>query len=192
VTRMTTTNTTTPPDLLPLTAGDWTLDSAHSSVAFAIRHLGISKVRGVFHDVDVRVTVGESLDATSVSATIAVASIDTGNADRDAHVLSAELVDAERRPTMVFRSTKVSAASDDTWTLAGDLTIGDVTRPVALAAELGGVQTHPVDGHAHAGFEATGEIRRSDFGITFGMLDAALGDVVKIAIDVQLIAPDAA
>jgi polyisoprenoid-binding protein YceI len=188
---MTTTNTTAPPGVLPLTAGRWSLDSAHSSVSFAIRHLGISKVRGVFHDVDVDVTVGESLDTTSVSATIAVASIDTGNADRDAHVRSAELVDAERRPTMVFRSTKVAEAPDGTWSLVGDLTIGDRTQPVTLAAELGGVQTHPLDGHLHAGFEATGEIRRSDFGITFGMLDAALGDVVKIAIDVQLIAPDA-
>jgi len=187
---MTTTNPTVPSAVLPLTAGRWSLDAAHSSVAFAIRHLGISKVRGVFHDVAVDVTVGDTLDLTSVTATIAVASIDTGNADRDAHVLSAELVDVERRPTMVFRSTSVTEAGDGAWTIAGDLTIGDVTNPVTLAAELGGMQTHPLDGHVHAGFEASGEIRRSDFGITFGMLDAALGDVVKIAIDVQLIAPD--
>ena len=98
--------TTTTPPALPLVAGHWALDPDHSSVGFTIRHLGVSKVRGHFRTFDVDVVVGDTLDDTSISATIDVASIDTGNADRDAHVLSADLVDVTLRPTLVFRSTR--------------------------------------------------------------------------------------
>jgi polyisoprenoid-binding protein YceI len=121
-----------------------------------------------------------------VSAEVALASIDTGNSDRDAHTRSAELLDVEKRPTMTFRSTRVSGAGED-WTMAGDLTIGDVTRPVTLAVEFGGVVDSPMDQRKHAGFEATGEIRRSDFGLDFGT--GLLGDVVKLHLDMQFVGP---
>src|SRR5262249_28476360 len=83
---------------LPLDAGRWAVDLAHSSVTFSIRHLGVSKVRGRFNAFDAEVVIGDTLEGTSVAATIDVASIDTGVADRDAHVLSADIVDVERRP----------------------------------------------------------------------------------------------
>ena len=120
---MTTTTTTT----LPLVAGRWAVDLAHSSVGFSVRHLGVSKVRGRFNRFDVDVVIGATLEDTSVNATIDVASIDTGNADRDAHVLSADIVDVARRPTIVFRSTRVSDAGDH-YTVDGDLTIGEITK----------------------------------------------------------------
>src|ERR1035437_6881839 len=103
---------TTTPDkaTLPLTPGHWVVDTNHSSIGFTIRHLGVSKVRGRFTRFDADVVVGETLDTTSVRATIDVASIDTANADRDAHVLSPDLIDVVRRPTMVFRSTRVRGA----------------------------------------------------------------------------------
>ena len=100
--------TTTPDKVtLPLAPGHWVVDTNHSSIGFSIRHLGVSKVRGRFTRFDAEVVIGETLDTTSVNATVDVASIDTANADRDAHVLSPELIDVARRPTMVFRSTRV-------------------------------------------------------------------------------------
>jgi polyisoprenoid-binding protein YceI len=186
------TNTTTPvpsvPTALPLRPGAWSLDPAHSTVAFAIRHLGISKVRGTFGVFDADLVVGESLATSSVAASVDLTSIDTGNPDRDAHVRSADLLDVERRPTMSFRSTAIETA-DDGWTLRGDLAIGDVTREIVFEVELGGIETFPLDGALHAGFEARGELRRKDYELRFGPADPVLGDVVRIEIDLQFVAP---
>ena len=183
--------TTTAGTVLPLKPGRWALDPFHSAVGFSIRHLGVSKVRGRFRRFDVDVTIGATLADTAVLATIETASIDTGNADRDAHVLSADLLDAERRPTMVFRSSGISERRDG-WVLEGDLTIGDVTRPQRLDVDFGGIQEFP-GGPRHAGFEATGELRRKDFGIDLtlppGVGAVALGDVVKLELDIQLLEP---
>ncbi|MFI6871996.1 YceI family protein [Streptomyces sp. NPDC050400] len=180
------TATATSTAALPIAPGDWALDPLHSAVNFTIRHLGIAKVRGRFSEVEAALYVGETPADVRVTATISLASIDTGNADRDAHTRSADLLDVERRPTMVFRSTGVSG-SDEDWSLVGELTIGDVTRPVTLDVEFGGVVDVPMDGSRHAGFEATGEIRRSDFGLDFG--GGMLGDVVKIQLDMEFVEP---
>ncbi|WP_353941889.1 YceI family protein [Streptomyces sp. HUAS MG91] len=171
---------------LPLVPGDWTLDPLHSAVNFTIRHLGIAKVRGRFTQVEAGLYIGETPADVRVSATVSLASIDTGNADRDAHTRSADLLDVERRPTMTFRSTGVSGSEED-WSLEGELTIGDVTRPLTLDVEFGGVVDVPADGSRHAGFEATGEIRRRDFGLEFG--GGLLSDVVKVQLDMQFVAP---
>jgi polyisoprenoid-binding protein YceI len=183
--------TTTDPLVLPLAPGRWALDTNHSSVGFTIRHLGVSKVRGRFQRFDVDVVVGEDLAGTSVTASVDLASIDTGNSDRDAHVRSADLLDVERRPTMEFRSTSIRPDGAG-WTIDGELTIGAVTRPQRLAVELGGVEEFP-GGQRHAGFEASGELRRKDFGIDIamppGVSAVALGDVVKIDLDIQLLEP---
>jgi polyisoprenoid-binding protein YceI len=127
------------------------------------------------------------LDDSAVSASIDLGSIDTGNADRDAHLRSSELLDVEERPTMTFRSTCISGSGED-WTLDGDLTIGDVTRPISLDVEFGGV-ADVFDGTRHSGFEARGELRRNDFGLSFGALDALLGQVVKLELDLEFIEP---
>jgi polyisoprenoid-binding protein YceI len=177
--------------VLPLRPGRWSLDPNHSSVGFVIRHLGVSKVRGRFEDFDVDVVVGSSLADTTVTATIRTASIDTGNADRDAHVLTPDLLDVEQRPTIDFRSTSITETRDG-WIIDGELTIGDVTRPQRLDLQFGGIGEFPT-GPRHAGFEATGELRRSDFGIDLalppGVSAIALGDVVKIELDIQLLEP---
>jgi len=179
--------TTTASQVLPLSQGTWALDTSHTSVSFAIRHLGVAKVRGRFGDVTAELVVGPTLSESGVTATIALASIDSGQPDRDAHVRSAELLDVEKRPTMTYRSTQIRG-DDNQWTVEGDLTIGDVTRPVTLAVALGGVEGF-YDGTRHAGFEATGEIRRKDFGLGFGPLGAMLGDVVKIELDLEFVEP---
>ena len=185
---MTTTDTTTP--ALPLTPGRWAVDTNHSAVNFTIRHLGVSKVRGRFTAFEADVVVGETLATTSVTATIQVASVETGNADRDAHVLAPDMLDVAVRPTLAFRSTAITGEGSD-WELAGELTIGDVTSPVTLAVELGGVEVFPADGVRHAGFEATTQIRRQDFGLIPSVPSAMLGDVIKIELDLQLLEPEA-
>jgi polyisoprenoid-binding protein YceI len=185
---MTTTPTTAS---LPLAPGRWAVDTNHSSISFSIRHLGVSKVRGRFTRFEADVVIGETLDTTTVSATVDMASLDTANADRDAHVLSTDIIDVAKRPTMVFRSTRVAGAGSE-YQIDGELTIGDVTRPVVLAVELGGVESFP-GGPRHAGFEATTEIRRKDFGIDLamppGVSAVVLGDVVKVELDLQLLDP---
>ena len=185
---MTTTKSIT---TLPLTPGRWALDRDHSSVGFTVRHLGVSKVRGRFARFDVDVLVGDTLETTSVTAEIDTASIDTGNADRDAHVLAPDILDVARRPTLTFRSTGVRGAGPE-YQVNGELAIGDVTRPVALAVRLGGVEAL-FDGPRHAGFEATTEIRRRDFGIDLavppGVSGALLGDIVMVELDRQLLEP---
>jgi len=184
-----TADTATATAALPLVPGRWALDTHHSQVSFSVRHLGVSKVRGRFNDVAADLVVGQSADTSSVTATIAVASLDTGNADRDAHVLSDELLDVSKRPTLAFRSLAVRGAGSD-WTVDGELTIGEVTRPISLDVVLGGVEDF-FDGSRHAGFEASTQLRRKDFGIDFGASNALLGDVIKIELDLQFVEPQA-
>jgi polyisoprenoid-binding protein YceI len=178
--------------VLPLAPGTWQLDTNHSSVGFSIRHLGVSKVRGRFARFDAQLDVGDSLESTLLTATIELASIDTGNPDRDAHVSSPDLLDVARRPTMEFRSTSITGDGND-WSVVGDLTIGDVTRPLTLAVDFGGIESFPGGGPRHAGFEATGEFRRKAFGIDLamppGVSGVVLGDVVKFELDIQLLEP---
>ncbi|AQS70147.1 YceI family protein [Streptomyces pactum] len=178
--------TATPTTPLPIAPGRWAMDPFHSAVNFTVRHLGIAKVRGRFGGVRAELFVGERVEDVRVSATVDLASIDTGNADRDAHVRASDLLDVAKRPTMAYRSTRVSGEGED-WTMEGELTIGDVTRPVTLAVEFGGLGSMPGGDGRHAGFEATGEIRRSEFGLDFA--PGLLGEVVKIQLDMQFVEP---
>ncbi len=180
---MTNATTTTP----PLVQGPWALDTHHTTVGFTIRHLGVSKVRGRFDDVEAELVVGPTLDQSTVTATVAMGSVNTGNAERDTHLRASELLDVERRPTMSYRSTRIRGKGSD-WTVDGELTIGAVTQPLTLAVDLGGVEDF-FDGTRHAGFEATGEIRRKDFDLGFGPLGGMLGDVVKFVLDLEFIEP---
>ena len=184
------TNTTTrTPSTLPLAPGRWELDTNHSRVGFSIRHLGVSKVRGIFKQFTAEVEIGATAADSTLEVVVDVASLDTGNSDRDAHVLSDELLDLARRPTLTFRGRDLTGDGED-WFLSGELTIGEVTRPLDLHLEFGGIEAFPVDGRGHAGFEARGEIRRKDFGLDTGLLAGALlGEVVKLELDVQLLEP---
>ena len=177
---------------LPLAAGTWTLDPAHSGVNFQIRHLGVTNVRGRFDTFSATLSVGDTLESVSVGAEIDLASINANQPDRDAHLRSADFFDLASHPSITFTSTSVTG-SDEEYELAGDLSINGVTRPVTLAVEFYGVDTHPVDGRVRSGFAATTEIRRGDYGITFNLpLGAgrlALSDKVKIELDLQFIAP---
>ncbi|HVL03039.1 MAG TPA: YceI family protein [Acidimicrobiales bacterium] len=184
----TTTITSQIPGLVP---GTWTIDPAHSDVSFAVRHMMVSRVRGSFKSFDGEIVVADDLTTSSVNATIDVNSFDTGNADRDAHIRSADFLDIERYPRMTFRSTQVRP-SDDHYLVDGELTLHGVTRPLTLEMEVGGVTTDPY-GNLRLGLSATTEINRRDFGIDITMpLEAGgvvVGDKVKITLDVEAIHP---
>lgn len=173
-----------------LSAGTWTFDSAHSEVAFTVRHAGISKVRGTFENVSAELVVGEQ---SSVMASVDIASVETGSADRDGHVKSADFFDAETYPNMTFTSTSLESDGEDV-TLKGDLTIKDQTRPVVFTGEFGGVAVDPF-GTTRAGFSVTASISRKDFGITWNAALEAGGvlvsDKVNITLDAAFTAPQA-
>ena len=189
---MTATTTTT---TLPLAPGPWTVDKNHSSVLFVIRHLGLSNVRGRFDTFESTLDVGETLDSVSVTADVDLSSVDTNNADRDAHLRTADFFDTEKHQTMSFRSTGITGQGED-YELVGDLTIAGVTKPLPLDVEFHGTEVFPGDQSTHAGFSATGQIKRSDFGIDFGIIPGAeklmLGDKIKIELDLQFVAPASA
>jgi polyisoprenoid-binding protein YceI len=179
---------------LGLRTGEWQPDLMHSAVLFSIRHLGLAKVRGRFDRFVATLTVGETIAATKVEATIDLASINTNNADRDAHLRSTDFFSVDAHPEMRFVSTGIEGVGEE-WTLRGDLTLNGRTRPVALDVEFNGVEPFPGMDRVHAGFTATGAIRRSEFGIEFGMLKIgadklALGDEVKIELDFEFVQPD--
>jgi len=175
---------------LPLASGLWTLDPLHSQVTFAIRHLGVSKVRGRFNKFVASLDVGEGPDDTYVTAVIDVASIDTGNSDRDAHVLTDEFLHVDEHPEIRFQSTRISG-SDGDWVMEGEVTINKVTKPFAFEVEFGG--TGDFAGTQHAGFEAHGDLKRSDFGVVFGpMAEVGLGKNVQFELDLQFVEPSAA
>ena len=125
-------------------AGVYEIDGAHTSVEFVGRHLMITKVRGRFSDVRGKITIGEEPQDSHVEVEIGATSLNTGNADRDAHLRSADFFDVERYPTITFRSTAVTAQPDATWELVGDLTVRDTTREVSLQVDFDGAGVSPL------------------------------------------------
>lgn len=171
--------------------GSWNFDPAHSEIYFTVRHAGISKVRGTFREVDAQLQVADPLEQSSLTATVQMASIDTKNADRDAHVRGADFFDVEQFPTMTFTSTALAIDGDEA-TITGELTIKDVTRTVEFDAEFNGAVVDPF-GVTRAGFSAETTISRKDFGITWNAALEAGGvlvsDKVVITMDVAFTAP---
>jgi polyisoprenoid-binding protein YceI len=177
---------------LAITSGIWTLDRAHTVVAFTVRHMAISKVRGTFSGVDATLTVGDTLEESTLSAVVDLATVDTGNADRDNHLRSSDFFNVATHPSMTFQSERIREDGDGGYTVDGTLTINGAGHPLTLAVELHGTQTYPMDGSTHAGFSATGSLSRRDYGIDFNVPLAAggfvIGDKVTIELDVQLVA----
>jgi polyisoprenoid-binding protein YceI len=147
-------------------AGTWDLDPVHSHIGFVARHLMVSKVRGHFGKSDVRIVTAENPADSSVTVSIDAASVDTGNQTRDDDVRSERFLDVVNHPLITFRSTGVTPAGGDKYQVAGDLSIRGVTRPAVLDLELGGFGPDQYGG-TRAGFSATTEINRIDFGVSF-------------------------
>ncbi|ASW52974.1 YceI family protein [Plantactinospora sp. KBS50] len=166
--------------------GTYQLDPAHRRVGFVARHMMVSKVRGEFTEASATITVAEDPLESAVQATIGAASITTGQDDRDAHLRSADFLDAEKYPTLEFRSTGVTSHSGSEFVLAGELTIHGVTRPVELKVEFEGVGRSPF-GQDIFGFTASTEIDREDFGLTWNVALETGGVLVgkKIKIEIE-------
>lgn len=169
--------------------GRYALDKSHTTVSFVARHMMVAKVRGYFPEFEGEIVVGETPATSSVNVTIQVASVDTRDEQRDNHLRTNDFFEAEKYPTMAFKSTSVEPDGEG-WKVTGDLTIKDVTRPVVLGVEFNGAQRDPWGG-VRAGFSATTEIDRHDFGVDF---NAALegggfvvGPRVKIEIDAETV-----
>ena len=173
-------------------AGQYTIDPAHTSVEFVGRHLMITKVRGRFPEVSGTITINDEPERSHVEVQLDVASLDTGNPDRDAHLRSAEFFNAEQYPTISFRSTNVEATADGTWAVTGDLTVRDVTRPVTLQVDFDGANASPM-GDERVAFSAAADVDREDWGLTWNVaLESGgllVGKKVHIELNVQAVAP---
>ncbi len=170
-----------------LTTGIWDIDPTHSEIGFTVRHLGLSKVRGRFNRFTGTVSVGNTLETSGVEVTIDLASVDTNNEQRDEHLRGTDFFGVETSPQMTFRSTSTHQADG---VVRGELTINGITRSVELDAELHGVAVDAY-GTTRAGFSASTQIRRSDFGIDFDVPLAAggvlIGDTVTVELEIQLV-----
>ena len=170
-------------------ADTWTVDKAHSTVNFKIKHL-MSKVTGSFGDVDGTITTDfADLSASSVSFTIQATSIDTKNADRDKHLRSADFFDVEKFPTITFASSKITKTGDDTFAVTGTFTMHGVAKEITLPVTFLGAAQDPW-GNTKAGFEVTTTLKRSDYGIVWNKaLEAGgflLGDEVEVTINLEV------
>jgi polyisoprenoid-binding protein YceI len=181
---MTTTDAGTLTGIPGYVAGTWSIDPVHSEVGFAARHMMVSKVRGRFRTFSGQLVTGADPLDSSVTAEIDLSSIDTGNEQRDAHIRSADFFEVETYPTMTYQSTGVRPHRDG-FILDGKLTLKGVTRDVPLTLELNGFGPDPYGG-TRAGFTATGELNRSDFGISFNAVMETGGVVVSEKITIQL------
>lgn len=166
----------------------WKADTSHSAVAFVARHMVVTKVRGHFSTFDATLQVPEgSIVPESIEATIDVESIDTRNADRDAHLRSADFFDAAAFPAIAFRSTEIERTSDADFTVRGALTIHGVTKDVSFEAHAERLGKDPW-GNERLGYEGSLRVNREDFGLTWNQV-LETGSVMvskEIAIELEI------
>lgn len=180
---------------LPVPPGVWEVDAAHSRVAFSVRHMTIATVYGRFGEVTGWVKVPDDpAVASTVEATIAVASVSSGHPKRDELIRSPEFLDVGTFPQMSFSGSSVATTTPNhPYVVDGDLTIKNTTQQVRLDVDFGGFVTHR--GATRAGFHATTSIDRRTFGLTFGALldvgGAVVSDRVDIVLDIELVLSDA-
>jgi polyisoprenoid-binding protein YceI len=172
-----------------LVTGTWVVDPAHSEVGFTVRHLMVSKVRGSFKVFEGTITIADNPLDSKVEAGIDASSVDTRDETRDNHLRSSDFFEVEKHPKITFVSTAVRPAGSD-YVVTGDLTIHGVTHSVDLELEFNGVHPDPWGG-TRAGFSATTEISRADYGIEFNIRletgGVVVGDKIKIGIEIEAV-----
>lgn len=169
----------------------WVLDPTHSEIGFKVKHLMMTNVHGNFNQFHMNMqTTGEDFSSAHVDFSIQMKSIDTSNEQRDAHLLSADFFDAESHPEMQFKSSSVSKIDDHNFPINGELTIKQITHPITLKAEFGGIHKDPW-GNLKAGFSVEGKMNRKDFALTWnapletgGVL---ISEEVKLYAEIQLV-----
>lgn len=168
--------------------GTWVVDPVHSRVGFAVKHLGISTVRGEFKEFEGTLEIGEDLPTSRAYGTVKVASIDTRETDRDDHLRSPDFFDSAQFPEIAFESTKIEPLDEEEFRVTGRLTIHGVSNEIVLHAEVGGAERDPW-GNERIGLEVTGRLSRSDYGMklqqTLGSGNLVVGDKVTLALDLS-------
>ena len=168
-----------------MASSTWQLDPAHSEITFRVRHLVVATVSGRFREFSSTVTTeGDDLTTARIDFTAQTASIDTGLADRDAHLRSDDFFNSDQYPELRFRSTRMEKTGESGFRLHGELTLRDVTKPISLNVEYGGTIKDPW-GNIKSGFEVTGSIRRKEFGLRWDALTEAGGAVVSDEVKIQ-------
>jgi polyisoprenoid-binding protein YceI len=168
------------------TPGTFVIDPSHTRVGFVAKHLMVTKVRGSFGEVEGTIVVPDDPMQASAEATMQSASITTGSPDRDAHLVSGDFLQIDSYPTVTYRSTGVVGVKGDVFTVAGELTIKGVTKPVELAVEIDGVATDPWGGE-RLSLTARGEIDREQFGLTWNVALEGGGVLVskKVVLEIE-------
>jgi polyisoprenoid-binding protein YceI len=169
-------------------AGTWAIDPVHSEVSFTVRHMMVSKVRGRFDTFDGTIVTGADPLSSSVTATVDLSSINTGQEQRDAHIRSADFFEVEKHPFMTFASTGVTP-DGDRFLLVGDLSLKGVSKSVTFKLDVNGFGPDAYGG-TRVGFSATTEISRGDFGVNFnGPIPGVPGGVAvsdKVTINLEV------
>jgi len=173
-------------------SSQWIIDASHSNVGFSVRHMMISNVRGEFQKLEGKVTWDPAHpESTQIEASIDVASINTREAQRDAHLKGADFFDVEKFPTLTFKSKSTQAKSSSELSVKGDLTLHGVTKEVVLEVEAPSAPSKDPFGNVRIGATATTKLKRDDFGLVWNAaLEAGgvlVGSEVKITIDISLI-----
>lgn len=168
--------------------GDWDLDPSHTRIGFSARHAMVTTVRGSFNDVEGHFHADlDDMSKSTAVVRLKTASVDTRNDQRDEHLRSSDFFDAERWPEIVFESTNIEEVGERAYTVSGNLTIRDITRPIVVPLELMGVQTDAT-GQARAGFEGSRRVNRRDFGLEWNVALDAGGVLVseKISLEFEI------
>jgi polyisoprenoid-binding protein YceI len=170
--------------------GTWAVDSGHSTIGFAVKHMGIANVRGRFTDFEGTLEVGEDLASSSAQGCVKVASITTEEEQRDEHLRSADFFNVEEYPEITFESTLVESIDDESTKVCGNLTMHGVTQEVKLKVVVQGVDTDPW-GKERVGLEVVGVLKRSDFDMKFnqalGSGNVLVGDKVNMSLDISAV-----
>lgn len=175
---------------LPLVAetSTWNIDPAHSGASFAIKHLGVSTVRGSFSGLKGTVVWDDQNAANChVDATIDTTTVNTGQPKRDEHLKSADFFDVEKYPTMIFKSTSVTRDTNGGLKVVGELKLGGQTKPTTLYVSAPATPQKGMGGKTVSGFSAVGQIKRSDFNFGQKYTAPMLGDEVSLSIDLEVV-----
>lgn len=164
-------------------AESYTVDPAHTYVSFAINHLGFSTMRGKFNEQSGSLEYDPAARKASVTVEIAAGSIDTGHVKRDEHLSSPDFLNVVENPTITFKSTDSGWSGNKLTSISGNLTVMGVTKPVTLKVTSINCGVHPFNKKELCGFDAEGSIKRTDFGVNYGM--PAIGEVLDLNVEVE-------
>jgi polyisoprenoid-binding protein YceI len=171
-------------------AGTWTVDPVHSTVGFAVKHLGIATVRGKFDEFEGTLEIGENDESARAYGTVQSVSVNTNDAGRDQHLRSADFFGVEQNPELRFESTDISQVDEDSFDISGNLTMNGVTNPVTLKAEVQGTEIDPW-GNERVALEVRGQLNRGDWNMTFnqalGSGNLLVGEKVRLELDISAI-----